>query len=317
MAKQRWEIRASIARRLGHYKKITVDSGTATTVVSLDLFEYDDYWNEHWLYALKDFEGLGAWPEGNMRRINNYTQSTQTLTVDLAFPGVACDWPDNGDWFEIYPSSIAVPTLNSLMDDALGIASSHFYKETWDATTLDFASNTHSYTLPTDIGTLRSVWTRAGSSYEWKPYLGWSVRGQPGAFSLITGGQMITGNIGLHYEAPLGWSTTPGTDASYLNIVNTPASREYQADYWAAEFITWYVIEQVHLKLMSEGDDTQANKHWNLARYAKKRHEEIARDHYQSPLEGQVTRPMWQEHSDDLRGRAYTQMRDGGTEPGT
>lgn len=318
MAKQRWEIRASIAMRFGRYRKIIATSGSSTTIVStMDFFEPNDYWNEHWAYCLRDAEGLSVWPEGFMRRISDYVQSTQTATVDLAFPGNTLDYPAEGDWFEIYPSNVPVPVLNSLMDDALSVASSHFYKETWDLTTLDFASNTHSYTLPTDVGTLRSVWTRASSNYEWKPFLGWSVRGQPGAFYLVTGGQMVTGDIALHYEAPLGWSTTPGTDASYLNIVSTPASRTHGSDYWAAEFINWYVTEQLHLKLMGEGDDTQANKHWNLARYAKKRHEEIARDHYQSPLVSQVTRPPWQEHSDDLRRRAYTELKRGGTEPGT
>ena len=304
-AKQRWEIRAAVARRVGRYRRITAESGTATTVVSLDLFEPNNFWIEFWLYCLQDFEKLGAWPEGFMRRVSAYAQSTQQLTVDLAYPGVAADWPDNGDIFELYPSYLPVPELNDLLDEAIEAASAYWFKPAWDESTVSFALNTHTYSLPSDVKNLRAVYVRSGSSYGWNRYNGWKVEGQPGAYVLKTTGE-ISGDAALSYEASLDWSTDPATDASYLNVVSSPATNEHAYEQWARAFMVEYCIEKIHEKLMNEGDKQKANRHWNLMRFAKTKMDEIAQWHAQPRLSATVTKPLWAEHGDDLRGRAYS-----------
>jgi len=314
----RCDIRADILGRFTRYRKVFVKSGTATTIVSDDLFEPDDWWKGALLYVLRDSERVGGRPEGQLRVVTSYTQSTHTLTVDHAFDNIAAlDYPDEGDVIELYASSIPVAEVNRMIDEAIKKASAYWFAIARDTTTLDFVSSTFEYTLPTDVGVLRGVFVRNTSSDKWTPYLNWAVEGQPGAYKLITTGDAGAGDMGLIYETTLGWSTSPVTDASYLNILNSPSTRDHIFEQWAREYIVNLVLEKLNLRMMNEGDDAHASRRWNLARYYKQEHERIAANHAMPKVHGQVTRQGWMEHDYNLRDRLYTRLSRGGTEPGT
>lgn len=317
-ARGRCDIRADVLNRFTRYRKIRVKSGTTTTIVSDDLFEPDDYWNKAMLYILRDAGNVGAWPEGQMRIVTDYVQSTHTLTVDHAFDNVAAiDYPNEGDDVELYTSSIPVREINRMIDEAVKMASPYWFTIVWDTTTLDFAARTFTYTLPTGIGVLRGVFTRSTSSDKWMPYHNWTVQGKPGAYTLVTSGDAGSGDIALVYEAPLGWNTVPVTDASYLNILDSPSTKDHEFEHWAREYIVNVVLEKMNVRMMNEGDDAHANRRWNLARLHKQEHERIARDHAMPKPHGQLTRQGWMEHDYAMRNRMYTRLQRGGTEPGT
>lgn len=253
-----------------------------------------------------------------MRIVTDYVQSTHTLTVDHAFDNVAAlDYPDEGDEVELYTSSIPVQEINRMIDEAVKLASPYWFTERRDTTTLDFTARTFEYTLPTTLTRLRAVFVRATSSDKWMPYPHWSVQGQQGALKLVVTGDAGSGDILLIYEMPLGWNTDPVTDASYLNILDSPDTQDNQYEHWAREYIINVVLEKLNTRMMNEGDDAHANRRWNLARLARQEHERIAREHAMPKPHGQLTRQAWAEHDYAMRGRMYTSLQRGGTEPGT
>lgn len=305
----RANVRQMIARRLGRFEIITATGGTTLTAISTHhLFRPDDYWNGAILYVQSaDSEA----PEKEERIVTDYDQSTQTLTVGLAFTADIA----NGDILEIHAGHTSVIEIQNLISDAVKEASLYWYKEVWDTTTVDWAAGTFSYSLPAGVQRLRSVHTRPTSSQRWKPFPHWEVKGQMGAYYLIVSSNGGIGDIALHYEATLEWDPAVVTDASALNISAGTGANQY--DRSAVNFIVELTVERLLLKLASEGDDAHRNFYWNMGRLAREERLRIAKEEAMPPLAGQVQHPGWQEHDYNMRGRAYSRLSGGGTKPGT
>jgi len=301
-------LRQMIARRIGRFEVITATGGTTSTAISTSsLYHPDDFWNGYTLYVQADSAGAGAAPQGETRVITDYTQSTQTLTVGLAFTAAIAA----SDILEIHPSHYSIIELGNLMSDAITAAGHYWYQEVWDETTLDAAAGTFRHTLPSGGVKLRGVYVRRTANQKWVPYHHWEVKRMRGAFFLVTSSDIGTGDIALHYEKPLVWTTNDDTAQLNIAIVCTDDRNQYER--MAIACIVEFVLEKLYLKMMNEGDDAHRTHYWNLARLSREERLRIQRDEAMPPLPGQVLFRGWQEQDYGMRDRAYTQLSSQGT----
>jgi len=168
-----------IAAQYGPYIQLTVTGGSVTTIIdTADLYQPDDYWVGMYAYVLTDAGGAGAAPEGEERAIIDFDQGSSTATVDPAFTTAVA----SGDTVEFLPLQRA--TLKRAINAAILAAG-----ETWlvfksDTSTVTLADDTYTYSLPSDLVSLRSVWYRDDTDEPYKRVDAWRVTKTPGAQEL-------------------------------------------------------------------------------------------------------------------------------------
>lgn len=181
MAKERSELVAEIARRMGHYHDGTADDGSTTTIVDDTLTEPNDFWNGHYAYIKALITGLSEAPQGEERVVTDYDQATYTLTFSPGLTGA----PVAGDTYDLLQCRRA--DITAAINAAIRASGTTWLVETTDTTTVTITADTFLYTLPTDIVHLLDVQYRDASDEPWQALDtgNWMLDGTMGAQSLI------------------------------------------------------------------------------------------------------------------------------------
>lgn len=318
MSITRGDIRERIARRFGRFRNITCTGGSTTTAISTSgLFEPDDYWNGALLYVRN---ADGAAPEEETRVVTDYDQSSQTLTVELAYTATLA----SGDVVELYAAAVPPDELTEMIENAVRVADGLWFRTVRSTIGIETLSalastsgNKYVIDVPAECTRMRGVYVRASSSTRFHPFPYWrmiSQTGRPDRNMMLTARLADSAEVMFEYEARLAFD--PGTaDTDPLNIVYNAGEQKYEGH--CVAWIVEYCLEQLYLRMANEGDDAHRNFYWNLGRLAREERHRIARENSMAHIPGQVQQIGWAEHGDDMRDRAYSQLAGGGTEPGT
>lgn len=114
MAYTRKQLRQLLARSVGQYFSGTVDSGSTTTIVDTELARWatDDALIGAWVYITA--AGAAA-PEGEYRRVSDYTASSKTLTVDPAFTATT----QAGDTYDLFLAPLSIEDWDDCINAAI------------------------------------------------------------------------------------------------------------------------------------------------------------------------------------------------------
>jgi len=164
-----------VAREVVDVREGTVTGGTTTTIIdTVNRKEPDDYWNNGTAFMIYDAGGAGAAPENEYKRITDFANSTNTITVASAFT-VA---PAAGDRYAVMnrriPLNILIQSVNRTLQDLGNVPVT-------DITSLDTADNQTEYELPVAANTdLRQVWVQTNlddaDDYRWEKLFNWYVQ---------------------------------------------------------------------------------------------------------------------------------------------
>jgi hypothetical protein len=112
-----FDVLEEVYKRLGQWNESVATGGTTTTIVDSKLAGEgsDDDWVEGAAFIVYDAAGASAAPEGELRRISDYTDSSGTFTVDTAFSAA----PAAGDRYAYTSSYFPYQTMISIVNTAL------------------------------------------------------------------------------------------------------------------------------------------------------------------------------------------------------
>jgi len=131
-----------LARELEILEESTATAnGSSTTVVDTYRDEDDDYFNDGTLWLVRDNGGTGALPEGSYSIVQDYTQSTGTITLRSDLPAAT----GLGDKYAVASKRIPHHVLVQGINNALFDLGTIPYTDTSSITT---AANQSEYTLP-------------------------------------------------------------------------------------------------------------------------------------------------------------------------
>jgi len=160
-----------------HYYSGTATGGSDSTVVDTTLLEPDDFWNNHYVYITS---ADSAAPEGEERYVSDYDQSSQTLTATPNFSAAVAA----GDEYVLLQFRRAdfIVAIRS----GIARANSRWLVPVTDTTTVQIATDTYSYSLPTDVVRIDRILYRDDSSDPWLEVDpgSWRMSGVPGSQKL-------------------------------------------------------------------------------------------------------------------------------------
>jgi hypothetical protein len=192
-------------RRTGQMTVSKATGGSTTTIVdSTQARGRDNTWKEGAAFLIYDAGGLGAAPQGEMRRISAFTASSGTFTVDTAFTAA----PASGDVYgfigEYYPLQQMIQLVNDALADIGDLP-------LVDTTTLDTVAGDSEYAAavawkrgrPTEI----AVQGRTGDSADnqWRVVHDWEyVEAAPGTAGRIIFRQYpwASRDLRVRYQGP-------------------------------------------------------------------------------------------------------------------
>jgi len=164
-----------LARELEILEESTATAnGSSTTVVDTYRDEDDDYFNDGTLWLVRDNGGTGALPEGSYSIVQDYTQSTGTITLRSDLPAAT----GLGDKYAVaskrIPHHVLVQGINNALFDLGKVPYT-------DTTSLTSASNQTEYTLPLAAKEdLREVWqqviTTDANDNRWMSLPNWYIQ---------------------------------------------------------------------------------------------------------------------------------------------
>jgi len=114
-SRTRTQIRIAAGRQVGGYDAVisgtTTSAGSTTTLVDISLMGGDDEYNNWWVYISSGAEA------GKLRRVNDYTGSTGTITIrGAAYSGAVAA----GVTFELWQPNMNPTGVNDAIDQAVG-----------------------------------------------------------------------------------------------------------------------------------------------------------------------------------------------------
>lgn len=174
------EIRAELAQSLQLMITGTATGGAVGTIIdtnALGHIEDDDALIGGIAYIRETTDGLA--PEGESRRITDYAQATNTVTVEYNFTAA----PGAGDEYEIY----LMPLTLAEWDAAINRAIRDAWPEVFSREYKSYQVNeTGQYSLPNTADAVRrvtvhTIGTRLGVPSQEIPRQRWEVEGTPGA----------------------------------------------------------------------------------------------------------------------------------------
>lgn len=215
---------------------LTATGGSTTTIVGPARSEPDDRFVDHWAYIDTDAGGASAAPEGEERRVTDYVNSTDTITVEYAFTAAVA----NGDVYslrKIHPRSRYVRAINYALESATGLYEDLQYSEQRcvrsnrleeTLANLTAATCRHIYkiwvttydVLTDSTATAGAAGTLTDTAQSWAT----SGADSPGAQSMYvtiyngTGaGQVrtVSSNTSTVLTVSSNWTTNPSTDSEY------------------------------------------------------------------------------------------------------
>src|SRR3990167_3748157 len=141
--------------RLGQLTVRTATGGSTSTIVDSALAGADDDWNDGAAFVIWDAGDAGAAPEGEMKRISDYTASSGTVAVASAWSGTSA--VGSGDTYGISTPEYPLHQMIRACNEALRTLGP---MPLVDTTTLDTATQQteYTYSLAWKRNPPRSVW---------------------------------------------------------------------------------------------------------------------------------------------------------------
>jgi hypothetical protein len=231
-----------VARNLGGvYVSAAATGGSTTTIVdsaNLPAIGRDDYLNNGFAAIITDAGGAHAAPEGQVRVVSDFVQTTGTLTVNVAFTAAVAA----GDTFRVW-TGLPRTDLVDAVRAALVAGWPAFYSTVIDET-LTLAEDTYSYAMPSGIYHPTEVYQSADDAGNtWLPLVDWRTRSNGTTRTLeleprhrYTVGQTLR-------VVGIGPIAMPANDYSAITV---PA--EYEAV--VREFVGYYGASLAHERMM-------------------------------------------------------------------
>lgn len=143
MAYVLFDAMTDLYKELGQWNESVATGGDTTTIVDSKLATLgsDDDWNEGRAFIVYDAGGASAAPEGESRRISDYTDSSGTFTVDTAWSGSS--QVASGDRYGYVSEFYPYHTMIGILNDALREMGTFVLTDT---TSLDTAAAQTEYT---------------------------------------------------------------------------------------------------------------------------------------------------------------------------
>jgi len=141
-----------LARRMRDFEEQTATGGSTTTVVdTTNRTEADDYWNESWVYIRTTTDGNA--PQGEERKVTDFTASSDTLTVAPAFSAAV----ESGDTYWLF-KRFRFEEYKRAINAAIRSCWPYFFEKKVDEDTLVVCDDTLKYTLPSGVKRLAQVY---------------------------------------------------------------------------------------------------------------------------------------------------------------
>jgi len=175
------EIRAELAQSLQLMITGAATGGAVGTLIDTNGLAHvteDDALIRGILYIREDAGGAGAAPEGESRRITDYAQATQTITVEYNFTAA----PGAGDTYDVYLMPITLDEWDAAINRAIREAWPQVYSREYKSYQVN---GTGVYPLPNSANAVNrimvhTIGTRLGVPAQEIPRHRWEVEGTPG-----------------------------------------------------------------------------------------------------------------------------------------
>lgn len=222
----------------------TVDSGSTTTIVDAARTEDNDRWSGKWAYIDTDAGGAHAAPEGQERRISDFTASNDTITVDTAFTAETAI----GDTYSIREKFSRAAYIVGI-NHGIREGARAFGTVTVDETIV-ICSDKMNYTLPGTPTFVYQVWIEEPDSEDsgtaesgaattlTDSDKSWTVNGWANYEVRIYDGtgagqsRTISSNTATVLTVSAAWTTNPSSDSKYkiVDVVNETQQWEQLTD---------------------------------------------------------------------------------------